>query len=108
MLCDDPAYADIPIEVIQQALHAEGLPLARAEGPIYNFILFNLKPDEYRIDQPCTVTEHSCARVLRLFHPILGLERPVVEKLAETLEKVMGHADDMRRDAKGRTSGSAA
>lgn len=107
MLFDDPAYADIPVEVIQAAILAEGLPLLTAEGPIYRHMLFNLKPHEYRIHQPCAVTEKTCARLLRLLHPYLGLEMNVLEKIAETIEKVMGNVDALNayaRDGKSRES----
>jgi L-glutamine:2-deoxy-scyllo-inosose/3-amino-2,3-dideoxy-scyllo-inosose aminotransferase len=96
MLFDAPAYEDIPIEVIQQALTAEGLPTGRAEGPMYRFILFNLKRDEYRIDSPCTITQHVCARSLWLLHAYLGLEHDVLEKIAGVLEKVLGKTDELR------------
>lgn len=96
MRFDDAAYADIPIDLIHQALQAEGLPTFRAEGPIYRFVLFNVKPEDYRIDQPCTVTERVCARSLWLLHPYLGLEKSQVEHIADAIEKVTSHADDLR------------
>lgn len=100
MLFDDPSYADIPIEKLHQAIQAEGLPVSRAEGPIYRFILFNLKPEEYRIDQPCSVTETVCARALWLLHPYLGLDESQLEKMAAAIEKVMSNVDELRVRAK--------
>lgn len=96
MLFDDPAYADLPIEIIQQAFAAEGLPFFRAEGPIYRFVLFNMPPEAYRLDQPCTVTEQACARLLWLMHPYLGLDDSLVERMAAVIEKVMTHVDELR------------
>lgn len=98
MLYDDPAYADIPLAVIQRALAAEGFPTGRAEGPIYSTRLFNLRPDEYRIDAPCTVTQSVCDRALWMLHPYLGLEHAVLEQIADAVEKVLGRTDDLRRE----------
>lgn len=102
MLFDDSEYADIPIELIQEALAAEGLPLGRAEGPIYRCTLFNLTPEEYRIDHACTVTQHACDRGLWMLHPPLGLDRSVLEKIADTFERVLGRADELRKLGKTR------
>lgn len=93
MLFDDPAYAHIPIEAIQQAMVAEGLPMLRAEGPIYRFILFNVDRKDYRIDQPCTVTENACARILWMLHPFLDLGEDRIERIAAAIEKVVGQID---------------
>jgi L-glutamine:2-deoxy-scyllo-inosose/3-amino-2,3-dideoxy-scyllo-inosose aminotransferase len=101
MMFDDPAYADIPVTVLQNAFTAEGVPAFRAEGPIYRFILFNLPPEAYRIDQPCSVTEHACNRILWLLHAYLGLEQRQVEKIADVIEKVMNNVDDLRKCADG-------
>jgi dTDP-4-amino-4,6-dideoxygalactose transaminase len=96
MVFDDPAYADIPVEAIQKALAAEGLPVLRAEGPIYQFILFNVEPEAYRIDQPCVVTENACERILWVLHAYLGLERAQIEKIGDAIEKVMSNIDALR------------
>ncbi len=97
MIFDDERYRDIPIEMIQKAIAAEGLPLFRAEGPIYRFVLFNLTPEEYRIDQPCTVTESTCARTLWLLHAYLGLEHHQLEKMADAIDKVLANVDLLRK-----------
>ena len=96
MVFDDPEYADIPVDLIYKAFHAEGVPFSRAEGPIYSFILFNLAPHEYRIDQPCVVTEQMVARMLWLLHPYLGLAKDQIERIADTIEKIMGNLDALR------------
>lgn len=100
MMFDDPKYADIPVDVIGEALKAEGLPLWRAEGPIYKFVLFNLPPDEYRINQPCSITENACARILWLLHPYLGLDDEHVERMADAIDKVVSHVDQLRAYAR--------
>lgn len=102
MLFDDEAYADIPVATIQQALAAEGLPTGRAEGPVYRVALFNLRPEEYRIDHPCAVTQRICERSLWMLHPYLGLDHAVLEKIADTVEKVLSHTDELREYANGR------
>lgn len=88
MVFDDPVHANIPIGLIQRAISAEGLSLGRAEGPMYRTTLFNLRPDEYRIEGPCSVTESICARGLWLLHPHLGLDRAHLDKIADAVEKV--------------------
>lgn len=102
MIFDDREYADIPIDVVHKAIQAEGLLLARAEGPIYRYVLFNLEPEAYRIDQPCSVTEQTCSRMLWLFHAYLGLDMSVVEKAADAIEKVVRGADELRTYASNR------
>lgn len=100
MLFDDPVYDGISVQIIQRALAAEGLPVHLGEGPIYKFILFNVGPQDYRIDQSCEVTEHTCRNVLWMLHAYLGLERDQLEKLAETIEKVMSDPDTLRAHSK--------
>jgi dTDP-4-amino-4,6-dideoxygalactose transaminase len=97
LLLDDPAYEDVPVEIIQRALQAEGVPLFRAEGPIYRFVLFNVAPDAYRIDQPCLVTERACTRILWLLHAYLGLDDNQIEKIGDAIEKVLGNLDQLRK-----------
>jgi dTDP-4-amino-4,6-dideoxygalactose transaminase len=96
MLFDDPKYANVSVDTIQKALAAEGLPVLRAEGPIYEFILFNVNPEAYRIDQPCVVTENACARMLWLLHAYLGLDRAQVERIGDAIEKVMSNVDALK------------
>lgn len=99
MLIDDPTYFDIPVGALQKALAAEGVPTGRAEGPVFSVALFNLTPGEYRLDRPCAVTRHVCNRSLWLLHPYLGLDHEVLERIADALEKVLDHADDLRGTA---------
>ena len=104
MIFDHPAYTDIPIEILHKAIEAEGVPFFRAEGPIYHFILFNLPPEHYRINQPCAVTENTCAHSLWLLHAYLGLDHHQVEKIADAVEKVVLNIDELRRYARSATS----
>jgi L-glutamine:2-deoxy-scyllo-inosose/3-amino-2,3-dideoxy-scyllo-inosose aminotransferase len=100
MIFDDPSYADIPVSVIQKAVLAEGVQLIPTWDPVYRFILFNLKPEAYRVDQPCTVTEQLVPRILWLLHTYLGQEMAEVEKVADVLEKVATNTDALRAYAK--------
>jgi hypothetical protein len=102
LLFDDPAYADIPIEVLHRAFESEGLPFFRAEGPIYDFILFNVDREAYRIDKPCTVTEQACSRILWLLHAYLGLEHAQLEKIGDAIERVMCNTDQLRSLSRAR------
>lgn len=101
MLFDDPRYSDISLDVIQKAVEAEGVPLFRTWDPVYRFILFNLKPEAYRIHGECAVTERLIPRTLWLLHAYLGSSKNTLEKIADALEKVMGHADELRKYASG-------
>lgn len=96
MRFDDPAYADIPIDVLQRAIAAEGVSLGRAEGPMYRSRLFNLAPGQYRIDGDCAVTERTCRRSLWLLHPQLGQGRRELDEVAGALEKVLLNAGELR------------
>lgn len=100
MMFDDPSYMDIPLGAIQKTIAAEGLPLVATHPAVYKFILFNLKPESYRIHRECNVTEWVGARVLRLLHPYLGLEQLQVERFADILEKVMTNMDELRKYSK--------
>jgi L-glutamine:2-deoxy-scyllo-inosose/3-amino-2,3-dideoxy-scyllo-inosose aminotransferase len=99
MVFDDPAYNDVPIDIIRKAIHAEGIPLFLAEGPIYHFILFNVEPEAYRIPEPCSVTENACARILWMLHPYLGLDQSRIEKIADAIEKVVSNMGELRNYA---------
>lgn len=101
MIFDHPDYADVPIEVIQEAMTAEGVRPIKPWGPVYRFVLFNLAREDYRIDQPCTVTEGIGGRVLWLLHAYLGLEAGELEKIGDVIEKVASQIHELRRHAKG-------
>lgn len=100
MMFDHPAYADIPLELIQDALVAEGLQVEKTWGPVYDFILFNLSPDDYRVDQPCVVTEQISARMLWILHTNLGLDVREVDKIADAIEKVMTNSAELHGQAR--------
>lgn len=99
MIFDDPSYSDIPVSLIQKAMAAEGLPAVPTWDPVYRFILFNRKPEEFRVDQPCTVTEQVTPRILALLHAYLGQDHEVLERIADIIEKVVIQVDELRRYA---------
>jgi dTDP-4-amino-4,6-dideoxygalactose transaminase len=96
MLFDDPSFEDVPISAIRQAMAAEGLPLSPTWGPVWEFNLFNLPPEAYRVDHPCAVTEALTSRLLWLLHAYLGLGRDDLETIAEVIEKVCDNVDALR------------
>jgi len=97
MIFDDPEYADIPVEILQKALNAEGLPLERTWGPLYEHQLFNLETKDYRIDGlACEVMEQTHARALWLFHALLGWDDSCIDSIAEIIEKVLANGDALR------------
>ena len=101
MIFDDPSYADIPLDVIQKAIYAEGLSTSKTWGPVYDFILFNLPNEAYRIDKEgCPVTQNISASMLYLTHAYLALDRQHIEIIADILEKVMDNSDQLREYSK--------
>mgnify|MGYP001080748256 CR=1 FL=1 len=101
MIFDDPSYADIPIGTIQEAISAEGLPVLPTWGPVYDFILFNLSKESYRIDQAGSpVTESISKHSLFLLHAYLGLGQDSIEKIADIIEKIMNNCDALREYAR--------
>lgn len=61
-----------------------------------------MRPEEYLIDHACAVTQRICERSLWMLHPYLGLDHAVLEKIADTVEKVLSHTDELREHANGR------
>lgn len=96
MLFNAEEYAGIPTSVVQKALTAEGVPVQAVWHPTYRFVLFNLNPEAYRIDDPCTVTEHVSTHALMMSHAILGIEKNQIDKIADAIEKVTNNMDDLR------------
>lgn len=98
LIFDHPDFAGISLLTLQQALQAEGLALGQAAAPVHRHVLFNLEPDQYRIDLDlCPVSEATHARSLALYHYWLNLEPSTIEKVADILVKVANHCDSLRR-----------
>jgi L-glutamine:2-deoxy-scyllo-inosose/3-amino-2,3-dideoxy-scyllo-inosose aminotransferase len=104
MMFDHPSYGDIPLTVLKKAICAEGLPVMPTRDPVYRFILFNLKPEAYRIDQECLVTERVIPRILWLLHCFLGLDMDKLEKVADAIEKVVSNVAELRAYARDTTA----
>jgi len=100
MIFDHPEYMDIPLDAIQRAICAEGLPVLRTWDPVYRFVLFNLNADTYRIDQPCEVSEHASSRILWLMHAYLGLEADQLERIVDAIEKVLVDVGKLKASAR--------
>jgi len=99
MIFDHPSYSDLPLSAILEAMNAEGLQAMATWDPVYRFILFNLRSEHYRISQECSETERLVPRIAWLLHPILGLNGPDLERVADVIEKVVGDPEDLRKYA---------
>lgn len=91
LIFDHPAYAAVPLDSIQKAIAAEGMLLLPSWGPVYDYLLFNLRPSSYRIAAPCPVAERAGRSLLWLHHAYLGLDEATLSKLADAIEKVVRH-----------------
>jgi len=101
MIFDDPSYADISIDVIREAMRAEGLMVTATWAPVYDHKLFNLGKEHYRIAKAgCHVTEEVMNYTLVLLHQTLGLGEKDLAVVADIIEKVLNHSDDLRSHEK--------
>lgn len=96
MLFDDAQYTDIPIDTIRRAIEAEGVPLIPTWGPVHRFVLFNLKPEEFRVEGDCPVTDRTSKRLLWLHFPFLGLEAAKLDGVVRAIEKVVSNIYELR------------
>ena len=97
MIFDEPCYADIPTELIQQACLAEGLTVCPVWPPTYQHEYFSLEDDKYRIDQQgCGVAEQLIPRILTLFHYALIMDEKGIHNIADIIEKVISNCDELR------------
>jgi L-glutamine:2-deoxy-scyllo-inosose/3-amino-2,3-dideoxy-scyllo-inosose aminotransferase len=95
-LFDHPDFAGIPITLIRDAMQAEGLRIWVLDGPMYDFVLFNVSRDAYDIPRRCTVTEAISATALGLHHVQLGRPESELDQVAEVFEKVTSNLDELR------------
>lgn len=97
MFLDSPSYADISLDIFAKAFEAEGVPIYPTWGPVFQFVLFNLRKDAYRIDQGRSpVAEELSKHTLYLLHAYLGLDIDSIEMIAEAIEKVLKNCDQLR------------
>ncbi len=95
---DGETTQNIPIQVIQKALAAEGLNLGGTYGPVYSHLLFNLRSNDYRIaDGGCPVSEHEgTARALMAPHQMLGATEDNIDKIVDIVAKVVTNVHELR------------
>ncbi|MER9230424.1 DegT/DnrJ/EryC1/StrS family aminotransferase [Mesorhizobium sp. M0664] len=95
---DEEPLAGVSVDRIIQAVNAEGLPMERTYGAVYNHTLFNLVENTYRItDGKCSITETLAAeRTAQLSHRWLASDEAVIYRIAEILAKVSANADQLK------------
>jgi dTDP-4-amino-4,6-dideoxygalactose transaminase len=98
IILDRGALSEIPMQNIVQALLAEGLPIGGIYGTVYNHILFNAAPEEYRIAQNgCPVAEElGAVPILVLQHQWLESDEEPLEAIAAIFEKVLSQPDVLK------------
>lgn len=96
---DAPEFSDIPLSVVRDAIAAEGLNLWPMDGPMYQFVQFNIAKDDYRMPEPCTVTEAISETALSMHHALLGQPDEEIQMIAEAIEKVATNLDELRKFA---------
>lgn len=89
-LFDEEPVASVPIERIQEAIHAEGLDLGKTYGPVYQHMLFNMPEERYRIaGNTCPISETTATQhTLVLPHQWLDADEKTIDAIGEILVKV--------------------
>lgn len=95
VIFDGEPLADVPRERLLEAFAAEGLPMGGTYGSVYNHLLFNLTPDQYRMAEGgCPVADGlGSQRALVLMHQWLGSDGVTIDAIGETIAKVAANAD---------------
>jgi hypothetical protein len=102
MLADRGPLAEVPIQIIREALNAEGLPVGGTYGPVYSHMLWSLPKSKYR-NQGCPVSDGAATtRSIVFQHPCLGGSEATTKKMAEIITKVASSASELRDVAKSR------
>jgi L-glutamine:2-deoxy-scyllo-inosose/3-amino-2,3-dideoxy-scyllo-inosose aminotransferase len=98
LIFDEEPLRDIPLEVIQRAINAEGLGVGGTYGVVYRHILWNIEPGRYRIESDgCPVsTEIGAGRTLVLPHQWLGAPQSTLDAAGAILRKVACRHDALR------------
>jgi dTDP-4-amino-4,6-dideoxygalactose transaminase len=99
VIAGEEPLAGIPLSVLQQALRAEGLSVGGTYGPVYNHIMWNIAPEEYRIHGgACPVAEGlGTQRTVMMNHQWLGADEETIETIAAIFAKVAERAADLER-----------
>jgi dTDP-4-amino-4,6-dideoxygalactose transaminase len=78
---------------LQEALAAEGAQMDYTYGPVYQHLLFNMTPDQYR-QEGCPVAEHIHARTMHKNHPIMSVPENL-EIIDKALHKLSDNLDEL-------------
>jgi dTDP-4-amino-4,6-dideoxygalactose transaminase len=94
---DSEPLEHIPIEILSEAIAAEGLRLTPTYGPVYCHTLFNLPPHMYRIaEEGCPVAEDLATKhTLTLPHQWLDTDTQTIDVIVNILTKVATNADGL-------------
>lgn len=92
---DSEPLVDIPIELLSDAIAAEGLRLNPTYGPVYRHTLFNLLPHMYHIaEETCPVAEELATKhAITLPHQWLDSDAQTIDTIVNILTKVAIQAD---------------
>jgi len=98
MIFDQEPLRDIPLQTIAGAMAAEGLGLGGTYGVVYDHLLWNVAPEQFRIvESGCPVSEEiGTKRTLTLPHPWLGADKNTMDTIIEIVRKVACNADALR------------
>ena len=103
LIFDKDVIGDMPMQRVIEALSAEGLAsgLEGTYGPVYDHMLFNLSPGQYRIAEgSCPVSEQDGTQCsLCVEHLWLGCDDQI-EAVADILMKVATNVDALRKSVK--------
>lgn len=103
---DQGALAEVPLQLIIEALHAEGFYSAGPTyGVVYRHILFNLPQSDYRIaDGGCPVAENiGMGRTAVMLHIGLGADDDDIDGIARALVKLDANAAELLAHAQSKT-----
>lgn len=95
---DRAPMRDIPISTIIAALSAEGMHCSKTYGPVYQHILYNARPSEYRIaDGGCPVSEAAgFAHAVTIIHYTLSNSDSNIRKIGEIVKKVVSNVAELK------------
>lgn len=96
--CILDSLSDVPAVQIQKACAAEGFNPYRTYGPVYQHMLFNLKPSQYRIaGGRCRVAEGPAStHAIGMLHHWLGADNATLDRIGDIFAKVIAGAASLR------------
>lgn len=101
ILLDGDSLSDIPVQLIREAIAAEGLGGYGGYGAVDKHMLFNLGASEYRIGPGgCPVSHEGAAtRIFAIAHQFLAAPPADIERIGHAIAKVATQHDALRRKA---------